>query len=121
MTQKDLIRKLIRENIDLNVTDETMDTTRFDIYYKNRKAGHISCGPASSEDFGKDTIEITDLHLDDDYETLNVASQAVNALWEAYPDIQRILGSLPKISTHFWEKLGFNRMNETYYFSMRGH
>lgn len=119
--QKQLIRKLIRENIDLSVTDETADSQTYDIYYNKRKAGHITCGPASSRVFDDTTHEIIELYLDDMYVSLNVANQAVKALWQAHPDVQRLVVSLPSKSHLFWEKLGFSRLNDNYHFLMRGH
>ena len=118
--QKKLIRKLIRENIDLMVTDETPDSMTYDIYYNKRKAGNITCGPATSK-LGADTLEIVDLSLEDDYTNINVANQAVKALWNAKPETNRFIVNIPNDSHIFWEKLGFNRLNDSYHFLMRGH
>ncbi len=119
-TQRQLIRKLIRENIELMTTDETPDTTTYDIYYKNRPAGKITCGSAP-ESLGEDTHEIVSLFLEDEYTNINVANQAVKALWKAKPDINRFVVSLPNASHIFWEKLGFQRLNDDFHMLMRGH
>lgn len=118
--QRKLIRRLIRENIDLSVTDETPDTTTYDIYYNKRKAGTITCGPAPHS-LGKDTHQIVSLDLDDDYTNINVANQAVKALWNAHKDINRFVIDIPNASHLFWEKLGFQRLNDTFHMLMRGH
>lgn len=120
-TQRKLIRKLVREAIELSIIDETKDSHTYDIYYNNRKVGYITCGPASSRVFDNTTHEIIDLHLEDEYANLNVANQAVRALWNVHPNVQRLVVSIPPNSRPFWEKLGFNRLNDNYYFLMRGH
>jgi len=119
-TQKQFIRKLIRENIKLMVTDETPDTTTYDIYYKDRSAGTITCGPAPMS-LGEDTKEIVSLNLDDDYTNINVANQAVKALWNAHKKTNRLVINIPSASHLFWEKLGFQRLNDTFHMLMRGH
>lgn len=119
-TQRKLIRKLIRENVDLSVSDETTDSNTYDIYYNNRKAGHITCGPVKN-DLGEDTHEILKLYLEPEYTNLNVANQAVKSLWQAHPDVNRFIVALPNKSHLFWEKLGFQRLNDTYHMLMRGH
>jgi len=118
--QKQLIRKLIRENINLNVTDETPDTITYDIYYKERPAGSITTGPAP-ESLGEYTEEIVSLYLEDEYTSINVANQAVKALWNAHKDINRFVINIPYTSHLFWEKLGFQRLNDSFHMLMRGH
>lgn len=119
--QKILIKKLLREAIDLSLSDETNNSKTLDIYYNKRKAGHITCGPASANVFDEDTHEILELYLDNDYTNLNVANQAINALWIVYPDVNRFVISLPEKSQLFWEKLGFTRLNDNYHMLFRGH
>jgi phosphoribosylaminoimidazole carboxylase (NCAIR synthetase) len=121
LEQKGLIKKLLREAINLSVSDETKDSKTFDIYYNGRKAGHITCGPASANVFDEHTHEILDLELKEDYESLHVANQAVNALWEAHPDVNMYVVSLPEQSKPFWEKLNFHRLNDNYHMLTRGH
>ena len=118
--QRQFIRKLIRENIELSLTDETPDTMTYDIYYNKRKAGTITCGPAARA-LGKDTHEIVELYLEEEYTNLNVANQAVKSLWNAKPDINRFVVSVPSNSQPFWEKLGFQRLNDKYHMLLRGH
>jgi len=119
-TQRKLIRRLIRENVELSVTDETPDTSTYQIYYNKRPAGSITCGPAPAT-LGEDTHEIVSLFLEDDYTNLNVANQAVKSLWNAKPDINRFVVNVPNASHIFWEKLGFQRLNDNFHMLMRGH
>jgi len=118
--QKELIKKLIRENIELIIADKTSTTNQFDIYYKKRLAGKLTLGTAPSA-LGPDTLEIIDLYLDDEYTNLNVANQAIKSLWVALPDTNRFVVNVPKPSEQFWNKLGFQRLNDYYHMIMRGH
>jgi hypothetical protein len=115
-----LIRKIIKENVELSVTDETPDTTTYDIYYKDRPAGNITTGPAPVSS-PNDTVEIVSLFLEDEYTNLNVANQAVKSLWKAQPDTNRLIVTIPNPSHIFWEKLGFQRLNDSFHMLMRGH
>lgn len=119
-TQKKFIRRLIIEAVELSVTDETPDTTTYDIYYNKRKAGTITCAPAP-ESLGEDTHEIVSLYLEDEYTNLNVANQAVKSLWNAHPEMNRFIINVPSKSHIFWEKLGFQRLNDDFHMLMRGH
>lgn len=119
--QKEFIKQLLRESIELSITDETLDSNTFDIYYKSRKAGHIICGPASAKNLGEDTIEIYELQLDKDYTSLNIATQAVKALFNAFKDMNTMVIAVPPESTNFWEKIGFTRLNDNYHMLSRGH
>lgn len=118
--QRSLIRRLIRENVELLIMDETPDTNTFDIFYNKRKAGTITCGPAPKS-LGEDTNEIVSLDLDDEYININVANQAVKSLWSVDSKINRFVIVVPKSSQLFWEKLGFQRLNDTFHMLMRGH
>lgn len=119
-TQRKFIRNLIRETVELMITDETPDTMTYDIYYKKRPAGRITVGQAPAT-LGEDTLEIDSLFLEEDYTTINVANQAVKAVWNARPDINRFVVSIPNASHLFWEKLGFQRLNDGFHMLMRGH
>lgn len=115
-----LIKKLLKEAVDLSVTDETPDNMVYDIIYNGRRAGIIGCGksPAGLDD---QTLEITEFKLENAYQNINTANQAVRSLWQAYPDAQRLIVNIPESSAHFWGKLGFQRLNDSFYQLMRGH
>jgi ribosomal protein S18 acetylase RimI-like enzyme len=119
-TTKSFIKRLFRESVDLSVKEKSGDEHTFEIYYNKRKAGHITCGPAKAN-FEDNTHQIFDLQLDDEYSNLNVATQAIKALWSAHPEVNRIVISVPPSSQLFWEKLGFTRLNDSFHQLMRGH
>ena len=114
------ITTLLREAVELSVTDETAFNTEFDIYFNGRRAGVIGIG-RTNPILAADTLEISTFKLENAYENINVANQAVKSLWAPYPDAQRMVVNIPPQSTHFWEKLGFQRLNDTFHMLMRGH
>ncbi len=120
MNQRDFIKKLLKENIAISITDETNDSTTYDIMYKGRYAGEITCGPAPTS-LGDDAHQILNLKLDDEYTDLNTAFEGVRSLWDIYPETNKLVIEVPKISRLFWEKLGFNRLNDKFHILFRGH
>lgn len=118
--QKKLISDLIKENIDLYIDSKSPNSIMFDVYYNDRCAGSINCIPAPSS-LGEDTNEIIDLFLEEEYANINVAKQTIQSLWEAFPKINRLVVNIPNESLVFWEKLGFQRLNDYYHMVMRGH
>jgi hypothetical protein len=119
-TQRQFIRKLVKENIELSIVDETPDSNTFDIYYKKRKAGHITFGPAP-ESLGENTHQILNLYLEDDYTNLNVATQAVKSIWTVCTKCNRLVVSLPSKSRLLLENMGLQRLNDSFHMLMRGH
>jgi hypothetical protein len=119
-TVKKIFKRIIKEEVELAVTDETSDNTDYHIMYNGRVAGIIGAG-TGPRSLGDDAIEITKFRLENGYENLYTANQAVRSLWSAYPKANRVVVNIPKHSTHFWEKIGFRRLNDTYHILMKGH
>jgi hypothetical protein len=114
------IKRLIREHVDLSVTDETPEETTYNIIYKERLAGIITVtnGPELLED----AIEIVAIKLNEAHEPLSyqIISETLLTLWQATDKNQIVIMPTAK-SKVFWEKMGATRLNDRYYIMMRGH
>ena len=115
-----LIKKLLREHITLSVTDETPETSSYTILHKGREAGNLTIGKATP-DLGEDTLRLHDIRIDKDYSSLATISETIIALWIAFPEINKIVLTVPAMSRNFWGKIGATRLNDTFYFIQRGH
>ena len=114
------LRKLVSEEITFSHLSSVIGERSLTINYNGRKAGTIviSKPPNIMVD---DTIEITDIDFDEEYENLNVFTQLTKQLWNIFPKAIKIIVDIPTISQPLWEKLGFIRLNDTYHILIKGH
>jgi hypothetical protein len=117
---KSNIKRLVREQLDMSVTDETSDSTSYEILYKTRPAGMvvITDGPEMLEN----SIEIAGLKLNAAHEVFSfeVIKELLLSIWQTY-DVDKILVMPTALSKDFWGKMGGTRLNDKYYVMMRGH
>ncbi len=107
---KDLIKTLLREELQ----------NRFNIIVKDDEAGYIHLRPIPK--FGKDCVEIINIKIDTkDFKGIKVAMDAVSSIFKQSDDINKIYIAPREESRDFWEHVGFTRLNDDYWFIMRGH
>lgn len=113
-----IIKKLLREQVDLTVTDETPETISVLVQYNNRNAGIITVAPSPKQ---KDMLEIIDMKFRKDYEEPHIMRDALNGLWSIFSDINSIIIAPEKESIAFWNRMGFDRISPNYLIANRGH
>lgn len=119
-TTKDLIKRLVRENISLFLKDETPEHCSFDILMNQIPVGRITMGQAPNN-FGKDTLEIMNVVFKKNVNHLATAKKTIIKIFENYPDINRILIQPNVESRDFWFKLDGQRLSSKYMIILRGH
>jgi len=114
---KIIIKKLLKEEIDLQVTDESPDTITILVEYNDRNAGIIMVTPANVEK----TLEIVGIKFKKDYETVFIINEAVKSLWGMFKEINDLIVAPEPEGVAFWNKLGFSRISPNYLILQRGH
>jgi hypothetical protein len=114
------LEALLRESIGLSVVDETPTEMTFQILSDDSVAGSISI-KINHPDLGNDVLEILAFKMDPQYRTFKLAYDTLKALWLAYRNINKIVLSPADESVQFWTRLGFTKLNNNYYFLLRGH
>jgi hypothetical protein len=114
------IKKLLREALESHLTDETNDSTTYNLKYKGRDAGHVVIGP-TNPNLGKDAMEIVSIELHDKYDSLKIFIDSINHLWQMLPNVNRLIIVPKDKDMTLWEKAGATRINNTYYELLRGH
>lgn len=115
---KNIIKKILHEKVDIMVTDETPETISTLIQYNDRNAGVITLMPSPKED---DILEIVDIKFKEGYEEPHIMRDALNGLWQLFPNINSFIVAPKPKSIEFWNKMGFNRISPNYLISNRGH
>ena len=112
--------RLLSEDTGLANTDDNPTTLTYNIKAKGQKAGEILI-QTQHKDLGKDTMEILDLKLDKNHSDVETATGGVHALWSQHPNAMRIVVCPADNTLAFWNKLGFNRLNNEYLILDRNH
>jgi GNAT superfamily N-acetyltransferase len=114
------LKRALRENIDLSVTDETAVSTDYNVMYNGRNAGILMLSTHNSN-LPDDAIELVLLKINEDYRGLKLGYQLIKEIWKQNPDIRKIYLMPTTQSRGFWEKMGARRLNDTYSVITRGH
>ena len=114
---KPMIKKMLREETELKITDETPDSINILVEYNGRNAGIIVVTPANAEK----TLEIVAIKFKKEYETLYIINEAVKSLWGTFKDIDDLIVAPKPEGIAFWNKLGFTRISPNYLILHRGH
>ena len=117
---KQLIKRLIRENIGLFNTNTPAPTSTFNILDGTDKVGTIVVGQLN-KNFGKDTLEILTIYFNKDVNHLEIAKKTIIQLFETYPDINRLVMQPKPESRDFWFKLDGQRINDKFMIIFRAH
>lgn len=115
---RSIIKKLIKEHVNLSVTDETPESISVLVQYNERNAGIITVIPSPEKE---DMLELVNMKFKKDYEELHIIKDAINNLWSIFPNYNSIIVAPKKESITFYNKLGFNRISKNYLISNRGH
>jgi hypothetical protein len=114
---RSIIKKLLRENVQLSITDEAPDSISVLVQY-NRNAGIITVTPSPKE---VDRLQLVDMKFKEGYQELHIIQDALNALWQTFPDINSMIVTPKPESIAFWNKMGFSRISPKQLISNRGH
>lgn len=119
-SRKENIKRLIREGVELQTTDEAIDSTTYRIMYNGRDAGEVAIGPNKDVEHA---IELLFVGLKEDYKTMamQIIKEVISALWQEFQGTQHILVTPVSESRGFWQKMGANRMNDSFMKISRGH
>lgn len=117
---KNNIKRLFREHVELQVTDETPDVSTYDINYNGRQVGQIGIGPVNEMD---NTLEIVFVILEprEEFQSMKLISETILSLWAEFKDTQTIILTPMPESRTFWHKMGAKRLNDSFLMFNRGH
>jgi hypothetical protein len=117
---KSNIKRLFRESVEIEVTDETPDVSTYRLMYNNREVGVIGISNATDMDM---TIELVfvQLRADHQYKSMEIISDTILAIWDVFKSTERIILTPQPKSRTFWHKMGANRLNNDYLMISRGH
>jgi len=114
---KNIIKRFLREEINLQITDESPDTISILVEYNDRNAGIIMIAEANADN----TLEIVGVKFKKDYETVFILNEAVKSLWGMFKETNDLIVAPKPEGISFWNKLGFNRISPEYLILSRGH
>tara|TARA_R110000796_G_scaffold58413_5_gene134917 strand:+ start:23146 stop:23910 length:765 start_codon:yes stop_codon:yes gene_type:complete len=114
---KPMIKRMLREETQLKITDETPESISILVEYNGRNAGIIMVKPANAEK----TLEILTINFKPDYETIYIINEAVKSLWGTFKEINSLIVAPKPEGIAFWNKLGFTRISPNYLILNRGH
>lgn len=119
-SRKSNIKRLFRESVEIEVTDETPDVSTYRIMYNDREVGTLGISNATDMDM---TIELVfvQLRADHQYKSMEIISEMILAIWDAFKDTERIILTPQPKSRTFWHKMGANRLNNDFLMITRGH
>lgn len=114
------IRRLIREQVELDITDETPDVSTYVIHHNSRPVGQIGVASVSEMD---NTIEIVFVELNprESFHSMNLIQETIIALWAQFDDVHTIILTPMPESKTFWHKMGAIRLNDDFLMLKRGH
>lgn len=119
-TRKLDIKRLLREQVELDVKDETPDVTTYDIRHNERVVGRIAVAPVKDMDYTMEIVNIT-INPNDVYQAMNLINKTIVSLWGEFESIHRFILTTKPESRAFWHKMGANRLNDNYLMLQRGH
>ena len=114
------IKRLFRESVQLQVTDETPDVSTYIILYNNREVGTIGVANAKDINMALELVFV-ELRADHQYKSMEIISEVILAIWDAFPDAHKILLTPEPKSRGFWHKMGANRLNDDFLMILRSH
>lgn len=110
---KNNIKRLMRENTTLEVTDETPDISTYSIKYNGRYIGQVGLAPVKEM---KNTIEITNISINprEEFQSMKLILSVISSIWDEFKDVQRIILTPMPESRTFWHKMGAVRLNNDF-------
>lgn len=119
---KNSIKKLLRSKLNENEIAIVGDvpSLTYIVKIKGRSAGKVSIKQSVPE-LGENTAEIVGLEMNNGYNDLDSSIKAVKHIWTVLPELQRMVVSVTPENQILWEKIGFQRLNDTFWIASRGH
>lgn len=119
-SRKSNIKRMFRESVEIEVTDETPDVSTYRIIYNDREVGTVGIANATDIDRAIEFVFV-ELRADHQYKSMEIISEMILAVWDAFKDTEKILVTPETKSKAFWHKMGANRLNDDYLMILRGH
>lgn len=117
---KEYFKRVLKEDVELSVTDETPVTTDYDIIYNGKRAGILSLG-SFNKSLPEKSVELVLIQIAEDYRGLKIGKEVIKNIWAINPDINRIYLMPTTQSRGFWSKMGATRVNDTYSVIFKSH
>lgn len=114
------LKKIHLDENELPIVGAVPSYLTYNVKIKGRQAGTVTINKAVPE-LGNDTAEIIDVQMIEGYNDLDPTIKAVNHIWTILPEVQRLVVSVTPENQYLWEKLGFQRLNDSFWMKMRGH
>ena len=103
-----------------NQSNNDITSIKLPIKVNNKVVGEIHIN-TSQKNMGSDTLEITQFFFTEKVDLIPVSRNAINDLWVKFPTHNKIVANPNKDSNNFWEKIGFERLNNEFLIKLRGH
>ena len=119
------IRRVLRENTELSITDETPTDISYKIMVDGHEAGSMVIKPTKLSE--SDAIEIMKITLNDKFKSIKVIKDGIGGILPIYNKIDRLVVSPVDeiVNMNFsgadWGKIGFTRLNDDFLIRLRGH
>lgn len=117
---KSNIKRLFREQVELDITDETPDVSTYVIYHNSRPVGQLGIASVSEMDNAMEIVFIA-LNPRETFHSMNLIQETILALWDEFKDVHTILLTPMPESKTFWHKMGATRLNDDFLMLRRGH
>ena len=110
---------MLREGLELAITDENPDTTTFYVKDGQETVGVITLSANISN--LKDSMEIVSLHVKKGLNKVAYAKRILHLVWRHFKSINTLLIEPKPYSQLFWGRMGANKLNGTFLMIQRGH
>ncbi len=111
--------KLLRERLELAITDENPDTTTF--YVKDGQEVIAVIELSTKITNLKDSMEIVSLHIRKSLDKVAYAKRILHLIWRHFKSINTLVIE-PKVNSQlFWDRMGAHKLNGTFLMIQRGH
>jgi hypothetical protein len=110
---------LLRERLELAITDENPDTTTFHIRDGQETIGTITLSSNISN--LKDSMEIVALDIKEGLDKVAYSKRILHVIWRHFKSINTLLIAPKPYSQLFWDRMGAHRLNSTFLMIQKGH
>jgi len=114
------IKRLFRESVEVKLEGKVEEGSTYIVMYNDREVGTVGINNVTDMDR---TIELVfvQLRADHQYKSMEIISEMLLAIWDAFPDTEKIILTPQPKSRAFWHKMGANRLNNDFLMILRGH
>lgn len=111
--------ELLREGLQLGISDENPDTTTFYIKDGQETIGIIELSANVSN--LKNSMEIVSLHVRKNLDKVAYAKRILHLIWRHFKSTNTLVVSPKPNSQLFWDRMGAHKLNGTFLMIQRGH